>query len=194
MILERVGLWMAMVVGAGLASGPTMQGQQQKLVVDTAKSGAHFTLVDTLHTVHGTFKVMPGVVQFNPATGAAGGSIVVDALSGASGNSTRDRRMNKEELKVEEYKTVTFAPVRFAGKFNASGDSTITVHGAFTILGVAHEMDVPMQIQVNGTQFHASGTFAVPYVKWGLKDPSVFAIKVNKEVQIDLLLVGMLEQ
>jgi hypothetical protein len=47
---------------------------------------------------------------------------------------------------------------------------------------------------VNGTQFHASGTFAVPYVKWGLKDPSVFAIKVNKEVQIDLLLVGMLEQ
>jgi polyisoprenoid-binding protein YceI len=194
MILERVGLWMAMVVGAGLASGPTMQGQQQKLVVDTAKSEAHFTLVDTLHTVHGTFKVMPGVVQFNPATGAAGGSIVVDALSGASGNSTRDRRMNKEELKVEEYKTVTFAPVRFAGKFNASGDSTITVHGAFTILGVAHEMDVPMQIQVNGTKFHASGTFAVPYVKWGLKDPSVFAIKVNKEVQIDLLLVGMLEQ
>lgn len=185
--------WAMMVVCAGIVSGATVQGQQQKLVVDTAKSEVHFTLVDTLHTVHGAFKVMPSEVQFNPATGAADGSVVVDALSGASGNSSRDKKMNKEELKVEGYKTVTFAPVRFAGKFNGSGDSTLTVHGMFTILGVAHEIDVPMQMQVNGTQFHATGAFAVPYVKWGLKDPSVFAIKVQKEVQIDLLLVGTLQ-
>lgn len=182
-----------LVACAGMVCAGTVEAQQQTLTVDTGKSEVHFTLVDTLHTVHGTFKVAPSEVLFSPENGTASGSVVVDALSGVSGNSTRDKRMNKEELKVDQYKTVTFAPVRFAGKFNGSGDSALTVHGMFTILGVAHEIDVPMQMQVNGTQFHAMGMFAVPYVKWGMKDPSVFAIKVNKEVQIDLLLVGTLQ-
>ena len=64
----------------------------------------------------------------------------------------------------------------------------------FTILGTAHEIDVPMQVQVSGSQFHATGAFDVPYVKWGMKDPSNFAIKVHKEVQIELLLVGSLQR
>jgi hypothetical protein len=63
----------------------------------------------------------------------------------------------------------------------------------FTLLGAAHEIDVPMQVQVNGKQVHAVGTFAVPYVKWGLKDPSTMMLRVNKEVQIELSLMGALE-
>ena len=167
---------------------------QQKLVVDPAKSEVHFTLGDVLHTVRGTFRVQQGEINFNPSTGEASGSITVDALSGASGNSVRDKRMAKEELKAESFKAVTFAPTRFTGKFNASGDSALQVHGVFTILGTAHEIDVPMQVQVNGDQLHTAGTFAVPYVAWGLKDPSTFLLKVNKEVQIDLLLTGTLQR
>jgi len=183
---------LAMVI-VGVAWASITLHAQQRLLVDPAKSEVHFTLVDTLHTVHGTFRMQQGEISFNPGTGEAAGSIVVDALSGASGNSTRDKRMSKDELKAESFKTVTFAPTRFTGTFQASGDSALTVHGNFTILGMAHEIDVPMQVQVNGGQLHAVGTFAVPYVKWGLKDPSYLMIKVNKEVQIDLLLVGSLQ-
>jgi hypothetical protein len=68
------------------------------------------------------------------------------------------------------------------------------VHGNFTILGAVHEIDVPMQVQVNAGQLHAVGAFVAPYVKWGLKDPSSLMFKVNKEVQIDLLLVGSLQR
>jgi hypothetical protein len=49
-----------------------------------------------------------------------------------------------------------------------------------------------MQVQVNGDQIHAVGSFVVPYVQWGLKDPSTFVIKVNKEVQVELDLTGTL--
>jgi polyisoprenoid-binding protein YceI len=173
---------------------PAVVPAQQKLTVDPAKSEVHFTLGDTLHTVHGTFRVQQGEVGFNPSTGEASGSIAVDALSGDSGNSTRDKRMTKEELKADSYKAVTFAPTRFTGKFNASGDSTLQVYGVFTILGVAHEIDVPMQVQVNGSQLHGTGTFVVPYVKWGMKDPSTLMLRVGKEVQIDLLLTETLQR
>jgi len=165
---------------------------QHKLSLDPNRSEVHFTLNDTLHTVRGTFRIQQGEVTFDPATGNANGSILVDALSGQSGNSIRDRRMAKEELKATEFKAVAFAPTRFTGTFHPEGDSTLQVHGVFTLIGVAHEIDVPMIVQVSGDKIHAIGSFAVPYVQWGLKDPSSFMIKVNKEVHVDLDLSGTL--
>jgi len=167
---------------------------QDKLSLDPARSEVHFTLSDTLHTVHGIFHLQQGDIAFDPATGKSTGTITVDALSGQSGSSTRDRRMTNDELKASTYKTVTFAPSHFTGAFNTTGDSTLKVHGIFTLLGTPHEIDVPMQVQVSGDQFHATGSFAVPYIQWGLKDPSTFMIHVNKEVQIDLLLIGTLHR
>src|SRR5216683_1689050 len=165
---------------------------QDKLSLDTTRSEVHFTLADTLHTVHGTFHIQQGDITFDPATGKADGSIVVDALSGKSGNSIRDHRMTNDELKAPDFKTVAFVPTRFSGTFNSTGDSTLQVHGLFTLLGTPHEIDVPMQIQVDGDRIHAVGSFPVPYVQWGLKDPSTFMIKVNKEVQVELDLSGTL--
>jgi polyisoprenoid-binding protein YceI len=174
------------------ALSPAILQAQNKLSLDTTRSEVHFTLTDTLHVVHGTFHIQQGDVTFDPATGKANGSILVDALSGQSGNSVRDHRMAKEELKAPDYKTVAFAPTRFTGTFNPTGDSALQVHGLFTLLGTPHEIDVPMQVQVNGDQIHAVGSFAVPYIQWGLKDPSTFMIKVEKEVHVDLDLTGTL--
>jgi hypothetical protein len=167
---------------------------QDKLSLDTTRSEVHFTLTDTLHTVHGTFHIQQGNITFDPATGKADGSILVDALSGKSGNSVRDHRMTNDELKAPDHKTVAFAPTRFTGTFNPTGDSTLQVHGLFTLIGTPHEIDVPMQVQVDGEQIHAVGSFVVPYVQWGLKDPSTFMIKVNKEVHVDLDLSGTLHR
>jgi polyisoprenoid-binding protein YceI len=180
---------------AAAVFSPTLHAQnnpQNKLSLDTTRSEVHFTLISALHTVHGTFQIQQGDITFNPATGQASGSIVVDALSGKSGNSIRDRRMTNDELKTSEYKTVAFAPTRFTGTFNPAGDSTLQVHGIFTLLGTPHEIDVPMQVQVDGDKVHAVGSFAVPYVQWGLKDPSSLMIHVNKEVHVDLDLSGTL--
>jgi polyisoprenoid-binding protein YceI len=100
--------------------------------------------------------------------------------------------MTDDELKASSYKTISFSPTSFTGTFNPTGDSTLQVHGTFTLLGTPHEIDVPMRIQTTANQLQATGSFAVPYIQWGLKDPSTFMIKVNKEVQIDLSLTGTL--
>ena len=176
---------------ACLGFSPRLQAEQ--LTVDPARSEVHFTLADMLHTVHGTFHIQRGEIVFSPADGKASGSIVVDALSGQSGNSARDKRMTNQVLQSASFKTVTFTPIGFTGAFHASGDSALKVRGLFTILGTAHEIEVPMQIQVNGEQIHAIGTFTVPYVQWGMKDPSTMLLRVNKEVQIDLSLMGTLK-
>jgi polyisoprenoid-binding protein YceI len=176
-----------------LAVTPTLQAQQ-KLTLDPTHSEVHFTLSDTLHTVHGAFHIQQGEIAFDPATGKASGSIVVDALSGQSGNSTRDHRMTDDELKASTFKTIIFAPTTFTGTFNPAGDSTLQVLGTFTLLGTPHEIEVPMKIHATADQLQATGTFAVPYIQWGLKDPSTFVIHVNKEVQIDLALTGTLHR
>jgi hypothetical protein len=51
-----------------------------------------------------------------------------------------------------------------------------------------------MHVRLDGNACHVEGSFALPYVAWGLKDPSTLILRVNKEVQIDLSLEGKLQQ
>ena len=83
-------------------------------------------------------------------------------------------------------------PHNYQGTIAPTGDSTIQVSGTFTLHGTPHEITVPVQIHMDGSNCTVKTHFTVPYVKWGLKDPSVFILKVSKDVDIDLTLVGHL--
>jgi polyisoprenoid-binding protein YceI len=120
------------------------------------------------------------------------GSVVVLAGSGKTGNGSRDKKMNKDILKVEQYATVSFEPKSCAGVIAPSGDSTIQVTGIFTLLGAPHEITIPMLVHLEGTTATVKAHFAVPYIQWGLKDPGFMFWKADKDVAIDLLLNGRL--
>lgn len=173
-----------------LAARAGTTAPQTVLEIDPAQSRVAFTLDSVLHTVHGTFKLKHGVIRFDPATGAAGGEMVVDATSGESGNSSRDRKMHKSVLESARYSEIVFAPDRVEGKWSPQGTSQLSVHGLFTIHGVAHEMTLPFQVQSSPEQIVADTTFAVPYVKWGMKNPSTFILRVNEQVNISIHAVG----
>ena len=100
--------------------------------------------------------------------------------------------MNKDVLDVEHYSEVTFAPQKYDGTITPTGDSIIQVSGIFTLHGTPHDLSVPKQIHIDGGALTAKTHFIAPYVKWGLKDPSVFILKVAKEVDIDMTLSGKL--
>jgi polyisoprenoid-binding protein YceI len=171
------------LLAAALAWG---QAQEATLNFDPAQTTVDFTLGDVLHTVHGSFRLKTGQVRFDPATNSISGELVVDAPSGNSGSTGRDRKMHKEILQSTQYSEVTFRPDRVDGKVLASGRSAVQVHGMFGILGVEHEITVPAQVELAPDHWSLAVHFAVPYVKWGLKDPSTFILRVEKTVDIDL--------
>ncbi|HUB28930.1 MAG TPA: YceI family protein [Terracidiphilus sp.] len=172
------------------ALAPSAFAERQTFSVDPAASQVDFALGGSGHHVQGTFKVQSGSIAFDPAAQTISGSIVVAAGSGNSGEPSRDKKMSNDVLNVEKFSEVTFAPSSYTGSLAASGDSTIQVSGVFTLHGAAHNITVPMQVHIDGSNLTAKGQFTVPYVQWGLKDPSVFILKVAKEVEIDLSLTG----
>lgn len=165
------------------ASSPA---QEAHLDFVPSQTTVNFTLGDVLHTVHGTFQLKSGLIQFNPATNAISGSIVVDAASGDSGSGARDKKMHKDILESARYSEVTFRPDRVDGKVSPQGSSTVQVHGMFGIHGAEHEITVPAQVELAPDHWSLTVHFDVPYVKWGMKDPSNFVLRVEKTVAIDL--------
>jgi polyisoprenoid-binding protein YceI len=166
--------------------------QQQTFNANPSACSVAFALTGTGHEVKGTFHVQSGSIQFDRSASKMSGLIVVSAVSGESGDKGRDKKMHSDVLESAHFTDITFAPQSYQGTIAASGDSTIQVMGTFTLHGAAHDLTVPMQVHIDGSSVTATGKFVIPYVKWGLKDPSMFILKVAKDVQIDLTLVGTL--
>lgn len=174
-------------LSATLARG---QGQEAMLNFAPSQTSINFTLRDVLHTVHGSFNLKSGQIHFAPASNAISGEIIVDAASGNSGSTSRDRKMHKEILESARYSEVTFLPDRVDGKVLSPGTSTVQVHGMFGIHGGEHEITVPAQVELAPDHWSLTVHFVVPYVKWGMKDPSTFILRVEKTVNIDLEALG----
>jgi polyisoprenoid-binding protein YceI len=175
-----------------LSFGALAFAQKQTMTLNPDASKVAFALKGTGHEVHGSFHVSKGSIAFDRSAPSMSGSVVVSAASGESGDKSRDKKMHSDILNVDQYTEVTFEPKSYQGTIAPSGDSTIQVSGVFTLHGAPHDITVPMQVHIDGTNVTAKGSFLVPYVKWGLKDPSIMILKVAKEVQIDLDLAGTL--
>ncbi|MGD0912904.1 MAG: YceI family protein [Terracidiphilus sp.] len=173
---------------------PSALAQHQTFVVNPDASTVKMTLNSTHEVVNGTFHIQSGSIEFDRGATGMLGSIAVLAGSGKTGNDSRDKKMNKDILEVERFATVSFEPKTYTGAIAASGDSSIQVTGTFTLLGASHQITVPILVHVDGAAASAKAHFMVPYVQWGLKDPSFLIWKVDHEVAIDLNLVGTISK
>ena len=163
------------------------------LHLDPSRTEIHWTLSGNMHTVHGTFRLKSGTIQFDPSTGSAGGDVIIDAATGNSGNGMRDKKMNKEILETVTYPTIEFLPKRVIGQVAAQGSSQVQVEGTFRLHGSDHDLTLTFPIQANGQQLSTSTHFEVPYEAWGLKNPSTLFLRVSNKVQIDIVAAGKLE-
>ena len=160
--------------------------QPVDLKLEPATTAIHWTLNTTVHTVHGTFKLRNGTVHIDPATGDASGLITIDATSGESGDGARDKRMDNVVLETAKYPTITFRPAHVTGKVDLSTPGSITIDGVMNIHGQNHPMQLTAMLQPNGAKIGSKIHFDVPYVAWGMKDPSVMMVRCDKKVAIDV--------
>ena len=166
--------------------------QHQTFAINPDASEVSMKLNTTHEVVHGTFHVQSGSIEFDRSATTISGNVIVAAGSGKTGNDSRDKKMNKDILKVDQFTTVSFAPKTYKGTIPSSGDSTIQVSGVFTLLGTPHDLTIPMQIHLDGSKGTATAQFVVPYVQWGLKNPSFLIWKAENDVAIDIKLVGQI--
>ena len=186
-----VVFWTFLVAAAAATDG---SAQEVTLELDPAHTAIKFTLGDVLHTVHGSFKLTRGLIHFNPATGAASGSVVVDVTSGDTGSKGRDRKMHKEILESARYPQATFTPTKVSGPSTVGDNETFQVSGIFNLHGTDHPVTLIFPISLNGGLLATRTHMVIPYVAWGLKNPSTFILRVSDKLDLDIDATGRLLQ
>src|SRR6202049_1122820 len=176
-----------------LAIGPgakTLRAQEMTLELDPATTRIEFTLGASLHSVHGTFALKSGTIHFNPSTGSASGLIVVDATSVDTETKRRDHKIHHETLESPRYPEIPFTPAKLIGKVELQGDSSVQVDGIFRLHGTDHPMTLTLPVQAKGNNLSARTHIVIPYVSWGLKNPSTFILRVSDKVDIEITAAG----
>jgi polyisoprenoid-binding protein YceI len=171
------------------------QNRSLKVLLDPAQTQIHWKVSSGLHPTHGTFKLKSGEFLFNPATGVAEGEILVDATTGESGNAARDKRMHDEVLESNRYPAIFFHPTQLKGTFKTGeGTQDLVADGTFNIHGADHPLQLPLKVQISAETVTATTQFTVPYVAWGMKNPSKFLLRVGKQVEIEVSAKGTIKQ
>jgi polyisoprenoid-binding protein YceI len=168
--------------------------QETVFTFNPAATQVHFTLAATLHTVHGTMHLKSGQIRFDPATGRASGEVVVDATSAETGNGSRDKKMHREVLQSARYPDIVFTAERVAGMIQPTGTSQLQLSGTFELDGRTHPMTFPVTIErtANG-DVRAKAALAIPYIQWGLKNPSTLFLRVGDHVDMEIDAAGQLK-
>ena len=198
--LARVSAGIILGVAMLLSAAPTPPRPQAAagqtatheiaLTLDPAQAKVHCTVDSTLHTVHGSFALKSGSLRFDPQTGKTTGAIVVNVLSGETGNGSRDQRMHKEILETWKFAEATFRPSQIDGQVSLTAPSDFKVKGIITLHGTDHELIADVHSEFTGDHWKGTAKFDVPYTKWGIKDPSNFLLKVKPVVNMELELAG----
>jgi polyisoprenoid-binding protein YceI len=162
------------------------------LTLDPASTEVTFLLGATGHDVHGILHLSSGQIGFDSEAGTAWGEIALDARRAESGNAKRDKAMHRKVLESETHPLISFRAERLDGAVAPEGESSFRIVGTVTLLGVEHPLELPVVARVEGGQVDATATFPVPYVEWGLHNPSMMVLRVAKSVDVSVHVRGSL--
>lgn len=187
--MRRV-LGLAVLVSLSLAG--SVRAEEQVLRLDAGLTKVDFTLDATLHAADGTLGCTSGEVRFDLATGAASGRLVFDATSTQTGHEGRDRKMHEEVLESARFPEIVFTPAKIDKRVDDMGNGDVRLTGTLAIHGADHPFTIAARVRRNGDKVSATGSFDIPYVAWGMNDPSVFVLRVAKVIKVRFSTVGTL--
>lgn len=165
---------------------------ERTLQLDPEATTVSFTLGATGHDVEGHLFMSQGDVTFDDAGGSASGEIAIDARKAETGNAKRDKTMHNKVLESESHPLIVFRPQKLAGEIATQGQSEVELIGTLTLLGEDHPLTMPAIVTIDGEDVEATATFTVPFIEWGLHDPSILFLRVAKEVEVTVEARGSL--
>jgi polyisoprenoid-binding protein YceI len=94
--------------------------------------------------------------------------------------------MHRNILESQKFPEIIFMPSRVRGTVNLSGESKVEIDGTFTIHGASHPLTASAAVSASGNLLQAKVHFVVPYVSWGMKNPTTLFLRCAESVDIDL--------
>lgn len=167
-------------------------GAERVLILDPEATEVTFTLEATGHDVEGAFHLQAAEIRFDGERGTATGTVTIDASDAETGNKRRDKTMREKVLESAQFPQIVFTPTHLQGEIAASGTSHLELIGAIAIHGAEHPLTLPTTVSVDGDHLQAETSFSIPYVEWGMHDPSIVFLRVAKEVVISIVADGKL--
>ena len=79
-----------------------------------------------------------------------------------------------------------------SGELVDGKDSRLTLGGVVLIHGSEQPLEIAAQVRREGRSVQAEAEFVVPYVEWGMNDPSGVIVRVKKELQVRVEVHGEL--
>jgi polyisoprenoid-binding protein YceI len=156
------------------------------LILSPERTRLTFTVSATGHVIEGLLALDSGEIHFDPETGEASGQVLIDLRRAVTGNRLRDHEMHTSVLETEQYPVATFRPSRVTGSFVPSGPSQLTLAGVLRLHGTEHSMILPVRVRAAGESVSAETVFEVPYVAWGLRNPSLLFLRVAPIAAVSL--------
>ena len=167
-----------------------MSAQEAIFELDPAQTQIRFTLPAAIRAAHGTFTLKSGTIRFNPATGKAAGSVVVDMTSEESDSVSLDRKILGEVLDTRKFPEAAFIPAQIDGRLEDAGESALQLSGTFRVRDFEHDFNIATMVTRNGDRLTATAHFLIPYVDWGMRNPGGVLMRVGNQVEINIKTVG----
>lgn len=182
---------MLLAVLAGVAgAGGSSSAAPHELVLDPDASELTFTLDSTLHRVHGSLALTGGRVTFDLETREARGTIVVDATAADTGHRRRDEKMHAKVLESRRFPEIVFRAEAIEGRLGEDGTGQVELRGTVEIHGETAPFVFPASVRLREERLEAVSEVEVPYVDWGMKDPSFLMLRAAKVVQVRIVAKG----
>ncbi len=175
----------------GQASAPA---RNLSIHLDPASTEIHVTVKNPFRNVRATFPLKGGALAADPQSGLAQGQILVDATAATTGNSATDRRMQSEVLETSRYPAIFFHAEHLKGALpQHDGVAEVTTDGIFNIHGADHPLSLHLHVERHGSALTVTTHFTIPYVAWGMRNPSTMLNRYSKQAEVNVTAKGTVE-
>jgi polyisoprenoid-binding protein YceI len=154
---------------------PILQGHDDVVQLDPARTNIEFTLLGNLHDTRGRFTLKSGVIRIDPGTANATGEITIATASEDSSEGLRDAIIKNAILDTDHYPEIIFTPQKIQGIRDSQGNFYGQITGLMKVHGSLHQITVQIQGRLSADQITADCSFLVPYVDWGVESPNVLS-------------------